>query len=1427
MKKLLSVFLATMIFVLFLSSMAAAAIETRNYGWNLGKYDTMKKIFTPSDTTSINWNGMTVRTIGPWNVNQNTSTNRVGSIISFVDKNKPADNGYPMIGEPQWDQWITQFKGNSSYVKSALNTWNIDTNSGRFKFANFSQLVELCGGKGQTYNISNASSVYLSSEPPYATLLANRTAVKAGESVIFNIRGQSNTFYSQFIDVSFAGAGNTFWTDKRFGGPRVDTTYTHTFNTPGTYTFSIIVKDSVWRTATSKVTVAVGPKDAPLPPGPEQPEPEEPDEPDEPTQANQAPTARFGWPTECWEGDTVDVIENSYDRDGEIVDWRWRFTNALGITHNLKQGGGQVGFQNSGTYELRLTVEDDEGATDSVTKTLLVKPPIPLAKIDYSGSLKENRKITLDASNSSSPLKFPIDFTKNEWTIMAISGGTASDIKMGSRGERSLDILFKKAGTYRVGLRVYNARYASEWVYTDLVIGPDLPPVANFLTSSIVLRNPADQNNAAIKLYDTSYSADYDPLTQRIWKYKFDSNNNGIFTDEPWIAIDSGNSLQTQVKTSKVGKYLFELEIKEGFAQDTIPAFVNDSDYLRDNTDDKPVAQKMVEVQNVAPTTSFTSSIQSKIDIVFSQGFLTEFNSRFPNMVSNLESIVGAKLTSKGIDYAFYNTEADSGGPERITRESHGPWGPDQINSDGLGYYTKTRVLDLGRSINTSDIINGWFTFDGYCPSGDTTNWSVAVSNDHISWSRIYNWISPSQSTAWRPYQAVSLTPGNIPISSFRYVKAYINPSDYALDSFTVDILLNSANSSLNQSNGTQQHATIIDLGKNIDTSALAEYRLQFQGSAADTYTLSVSPDNITWTTVGTWSCSLGTNLSYVWQWKYISKNSIPIPGFRYCKLSAATASIDLMQQNITYTSAARAKLSDIQEKANAAYREGGIKYIISLAEEPYIDANSATVNAAANSLNQNKAYLVAFTNSAGLSSVQQLADKVEKQKIITTSTDLSPALNQLADYIISQKTAGSEMTGFIPVLQDEVLTYNPIYNDYENDPKYAENWYIVHAPDFVDNPTGLSAYNNKTYAAPPGIFDKVGKYDIQYKARDNPANGDMRFSDYFLWSSPAPTSVVVHRKPIARFAVQPGTLYITDQSYDPDFQYKRPDKGVTEWFWQWKKTTDTSWSAGKPTAAVTQPGNYYFYLKVKDVYGVWSDPYQMAITVTDPNRPPVVDFNWTPVLVYEGDQVTLNNLTYDPDDDPLTYQWTVYNPLGVTNTYAAKNITLNKVLQGTYWITLRAWDNKNATDVATKSFFVNTLGINGQVRHTDQWNQKRIAYNLAASGSENIPRGYNVYWAGERFILKADTTDTGISATKAQSVTVHFPYGGDVLLTPNQNKTTWAGEMWQKAFENIPDGSYVFTFTAAYTNGTVKTQDVPVVISQTIYSVYQFHRTQ
>lgn len=371
-----------------------------------------------------------------------------------------------------------------------------------------------------------------------------------------------------------------------------------------------------------------------------------PDEPDLPPQGNNKPPVPvIDAPEEVRQGEYFDFSgSGSYDEDGYITDYILGSAGA-----NLVDEGESyrtIWYSSLGNKKLHLAVIDNDGARKATTQMVKVIPPEVHAAINYTGALKENRKVTL-INASRTPEMYPLNPSKTVWTISAISGGATTDIKYtGSlTGVDTKDVLFKKAGQYQVTITVQNSAGYTDTATRLLTIAPDLPPVANFFTINTVLRNYDDYNHATIDLRDQSYSPDGDIIGSRTWKAAYDSDNDGSFSDETFTIIDAGNNPNIIYKATEVGKYKFELYVQEDFGQPTISSFVTDSDYKRDDTLDKPDGEKIVEVINAAPVVDFTLTKKPMVDIQF----LVE-KDRETDLQNNL-AVFQSRLAASNIDF--------------------------------------------------------------------------------------------------------------------------------------------------------------------------------------------------------------------------------------------------------------------------------------------------------------------------------------------------------------------------------------------------------------------------------------------------------------------------------------------------------------------------------------------------------------------------------------------------------------------------------------------------------------------------------------------------------------------------------------------------------------------------------------------------------
>ncbi|MDH6374914.1 hypothetical protein M2444_006778 [Paenibacillus sp. PastF-3] len=331
--------------------------------------------------------------------------------------------------------------------------------------------------------------------------------------------------------------------------------------------------------------------------------------PNKPTKPEgKPPIARISAPKYIKAGDDMMVYGGaSSDPDGYITDYAWGTSGAQGQIGNTARGYVWYTREQVGeTFPIGLTVVDNDGLIGSTSTEVTVIEPKPAASISISGTLKQNRKTTL-TNYSQSPTRFPLIKSKTQVTISAVSGGTNADIKFsGSLAElESKDVLFRKPGKYKATIHVENtAGYADDSEITFDII-PDEAPSVYFTAPGKRYRDPEKGNKATFAIHDMSFTPDKDPIARRIWEYRYDSNNNGSFTDESWVIFSNENKSELDLELSEVGKYEIRLTVIEEFGQPTIEDFVTEADRRSADsyTDSlkQPLMQRTVEVLNRAP----------------------------------------------------------------------------------------------------------------------------------------------------------------------------------------------------------------------------------------------------------------------------------------------------------------------------------------------------------------------------------------------------------------------------------------------------------------------------------------------------------------------------------------------------------------------------------------------------------------------------------------------------------------------------------------------------------------------------------------------------------------------------------------------------------------------------------------------------------
>ncbi len=192
----------------------------------------------------------------------------------------------------------------------------------------------------------------------------------------------------------------------------------------------------------------------------------------EPAVANQAPVAQFTFsPTSPAPGEWVQFDASaSYDPDGNIVSYQWDF-NGDGTV----DATGQVVYHSyaaPGTYNVRLVVTDDQGASDEEVKAVTVAAPNqpPVARFSISPTPAQvGMPVTFDATGSYDPDGFITDY---RWDFNG-------DGTIDGTGQIASYTYFAP-GTYQVTLYVTdNAGATAQNTQTLQVIVPGPPGMPN------------------------------------------------------------------------------------------------------------------------------------------------------------------------------------------------------------------------------------------------------------------------------------------------------------------------------------------------------------------------------------------------------------------------------------------------------------------------------------------------------------------------------------------------------------------------------------------------------------------------------------------------------------------------------------------------------------------------------------------------------------------------------------------------------------------------------------------------------------------------------------------------------------------------------------------------------------------------------------
>ena len=205
------------------------------------------------------------------------------------------------------------------------------------------------------------------------------------------------------------------------------------------------------------------------------------------TVENMPPVANFFYsPSNPRVSDVIYFYDESYDSDGEIISWFWRFDDG---SVSYKRNPSHK-YNASGTYYVILTVRDDDGARDSVVKKIVITNMPPVANFTW----QPQNPTDLDEITFNASFSHDIDGYIANYTWNFGDGSIAYGEVVQHR--------YPDDGTYNVTLTVTDNDGATSTIW-KLITVENVPPVANFTWQPFT-----PEKNETIFFNSTSYDLD-------------------------------------------------------------------------------------------------------------------------------------------------------------------------------------------------------------------------------------------------------------------------------------------------------------------------------------------------------------------------------------------------------------------------------------------------------------------------------------------------------------------------------------------------------------------------------------------------------------------------------------------------------------------------------------------------------------------------------------------------------------------------------------------------------------------------------------------------------------------------------------------------------------------------------------------------------
>lgn len=421
----------------------------------------------------------------------------------------------------------------------------------------------------------------------------------------------------------------------------------------------------------------------------------------------------------------------------------------------------------------------------------------------------------------------------------------------------------------------------------------------------------------------------------------------------------------------------------------------------------------------------------------------------------------------------------------------------------------------------------------------------------------------------------------------------------------------------------------------------------------------------------------------------------------------------------------------------------------------------------------------------------------------------------------------------------DPLIRWN--YSDPENDPQekyrlefFATDGQLAKTVENTDSTGGL-----RQYQVPNPTFERFSIFSLYARAYSKGSWSEVSNEKAFIIDNPPHAGFNLMTDTGRNAAAVPiyrtDVLQITSTATDADIP--KGDSIKHQYFLKPSSGTEGLASVQESfTKQFTSNGTFTLRQIVTDTLGLYRE---LSQNITVVNRIPAVNIIY-PTSTNPSSPTIVSTLTpviqwdYKDEDGDVQQRFKVRIvnlASGAVKAQSGEQVSGAKqwkVPSGTlaenekYAVEVEGYDGFGWSSVSPRKYMmVNLLSIKGAVQHTEEWNSNRQAYNLNKSGNAENPRGYTVYWAGEKFVLQG--TATGLPDT----VQVTMSGGYTAQLSPTgSDRTKWIGELADPSFEELPDGPVTFTFTAT-NEFTTKVDSVTVTILGDWSEYYQSHRVK